>query len=205
MSTTSPAEASERAVNQEVLGRLFLEARTHNDWTAEPVSKETLLELWSVARWAPTSFNSNPVRVVFVTSEEGKGRLVPHLSAKNRAKTQSAPCCAIVAYDSEFYEELDRLVPEFDLRAVFRENTGISLEVAVRDSSMQGGYLILAARALGLDVGPMSGFDKDGLDQEFFPDGRWKSNFLLNLGYGSGQNIRPRKPRLDFDEACRWA
>ena len=196
---------STRALDDAALDQLFLEARTHNGWTSERVSEETLRRLWSIARWAPTSFNCNPVRVVFVVSDEGKQRLLRYVSPKNRAKTRSAPCCAIVAFDTQFYEELPKLVPQIDLAGVFRENPDIAVQTAFRNASMQGAYLIVAARALGLDAGPMSGFDNEGVDNEFFPDGRWRSNFLLNLGYGSGEDLRPRNPRLDFEDACRLA
>lgn len=201
---TSP-DTSTRELDDAALDQLFLKARTHSSWTGERLSEETLRRLWSVARWAPTSFNCNPARVVFVMSDEGKERLLRYLSPNNRAKTRSAPCCAIVAIDTQFYEELPKLVPQIDLSGVFRENPEIATETAFRNASLQGAYLIMAARALGLDASPMSGFDNDGVDKEFFPDGRWKSNFLLNLGYGSGENLRPRGPRLDFDDACRFA
>ena len=202
---TSP-NTSTRALDDAALDQLFLKARTHNSWTSERLSEETLREtLVHREMGADRASTAIRVRVVFVVSDEGKERLLRYLSPNNRAKTRSAPCCAIVAIDTQFYEELPKLVPQIDLGGVFRENPEIAAETAFRNASLQGAYLIMAARALGLDAGPMSGFDNEGVDKEFFPDGRWKSNFLLNLGYGSGEDLRPRNPRLDFEDACRFA
>jgi 3-hydroxypropanoate dehydrogenase len=140
-----------------------------------------------------------------VRSSEAKGRLKPHLSEANVAKTMTAPCCVIVAYDTRFYELMPQLFPDRGVQygAMFRDAPAVSEDLVHRNSSLQGAYLIVAARALGLDTGAMSGFNKDGVDKEFFPDGRWKSNFLCNIGYGSDENLFPRNPRLAFDEACQ--
>jgi 3-hydroxypropanoate dehydrogenase len=139
---------------------------------------------------------------VFVRSAAAKERLKPHLSSGNVAKTMQAPCCVIVAYDTRFHDELPKLFPARDMRSIFSGNEALIEETALRNSSLQGGYLIMAARALGLDCGPMSGFNAATLNAEFFPEGRWKSNFLCNIGYGSGENLFPRNPRLSFEEAC---
>lgn len=161
-----------------------------------------LRELYELFKWGPTSVNSSPARVVFVRSEKAKARLIPTLSAGNVEKTRSAPVTAIVAYDTRFFELLPTLAPAASARG-FEEDPKLAEETAFRNGSLQGAYLMLAARALGLDCGPMSGFDQARLNAEFFPDGRWKSNFLCNLGYGDPATLRPRQTRLDFETACR--
>jgi 3-hydroxypropanoate dehydrogenase len=189
----------------EDLDLLFLAARTHRHWRDDRVDDAVLVRLYETARWAPTSANCQPMRLVFVKSAEAKERLRPALDAGNVEQTLKAPATAIVAYDTRFFELMGKLAPH-------RPDLGqrwAGLPEAVRDrlafqnATLQGGYLILAARALGLDCGPMGGFSREKIDAEFFPDGRWKSNFLLNLGYGDPSALRPRAPRLDFDEACR--
>lgn len=192
------AELDAAALNQ-----LFLDARTHNAWTDEPVSEDTLRRLYDLAKMGPTSANSQPMRVVFITSPEGKEKLRPALSEGNLAKTMGAPVTAIVAHDSRFYEELPKLFPHADARSWFVGNDALIAETAFRNGSLQGAYLMLAARALGLDCGAMSGFDKAKVDAEFFPDGRWQSNFLLNIGHGDPKGLFPRSPRPAFDDACR--
>jgi 3-hydroxypropanoate dehydrogenase len=147
--------------------------------------------------------NSSPCRIVFVTSAEAKGKLAPALSAGNLGKTMAAPATAILAYDLEFHEKLPKLFPHTDGRSVFAGKTQAIATAAFRNASLQGGYFIVAARALGLDCGPMSGFDNAMVDAAFFPDGKVKSNFLCNLGYGDPASVKPRNPRLSFDEACR--
>lgn len=188
------------SIAPEALDQLFLSARTHGKWLDKPVPDELLKRLASLVVLGPTSANSEPARFVFVKSPEAKKRLEPHLIEGNRAKTMEAPVCAIIAYDLEFYENLPKLFPHVDARSWFTGSETLVRDTAFRNSSLQGAYLILAARALGLDAGPMSGFDNAGVDREFFPDGRVKSNFLCNLGYADHAALKPRLPRLEFDE-----
>jgi 3-hydroxypropanoate dehydrogenase len=193
-------------ISNDALNTIFLEARTHNAWLPKPVSDDVLRRLYDVARMAPTSANSNPMRLVFVKSPEAKARLRPILSPGNVDKTMAAPVTAIVATDERFYDLMPKLFPHNpDLAKVFTApgKEEFTRTHAFRNATLQGGYLILAARALGLDAGPMSGFDNAKADAEFFPDGRLKSNFLINLGYGDPAQLMPRNPRLSFDEACR--
>jgi 3-hydroxypropanoate dehydrogenase len=189
-------------LSAEALDRLFLTSRTHNAWIDKPLSDELVRELYDLAKWGPTAANSTPARFVFVRSAAAKQRLKPHLTPGNVDKTLSASCCVIVAYDSRFHDLLPKLFPARDMRAAFVGKAPLIEETAKRNSTLQGAYMMLAARSLGLDCGPMSGFNAGTLDAEFFPDGRWKSNFLFNLGYGTDENLFPRNPRLDFDEAC---
>ena len=162
-----------------------------------------LMAIYDLMRWGPTSANCSPMRIVFLTTPQAKKRLEPHLSAGNRAKTMTAPATAIIGYDLQFYDYLPRLHPYADARSWFVGKDEIIRTNAFRNGSLQGAYFIIAARAVGLDCGPMSGFDNAKVDAEFFPDGRIKSNFLCNLGYGDGQRMRPRAPRLEFDETCK--
>lgn len=189
-------------LNDLTLDQLFRQARTHSYWQDKPVSAELLHQLYELVKWAPTSANACPARFVFVQSESAKQRLLPAMAEGNLNKTRTAPVTVIVAFDSEFYEQLPKLYPHADARSWFAGNPTAIEATARRNSSLQGAYLILAARALGLDCGPMSGFDDDKLNAEFFPDGKWKANFLINLGYGVPEKLYPRNPRLDFDEAC---
>ena len=184
---------------------LFYQARTHNAWQDKPVAPELLHKLYDATRFGPTSANCSPMRVVFLTTPEAKERLKPSLIEGNVDKTMAAPVTAIIANDRRFYDELPRLFPHADARSWFagEDKTAFAATAAMRNGSLQGGYFILAARALGLDCGPMSGFDNAAVDAEFFPDGRWASNFLCNLGYGDTAELFPRSPRLSFDEACR--
>lgn len=190
-------------VSDQVLDRVFRKARTRNAWAPEPPSDTLLRELYDLAKWGPTAGNTTPARFVFVRSAAAKERLKPHLMETNVPKTMAASCCVIVAYDSQFYDLCGKLFPSRDMRSAFVGNVPLIDETAKRNSSLQGAYLMVAARLLGLDCGPMSGFNAAGVDAEFFPDGRWKSNFLCNMGYGTDENLFPRNPRLDFDEACR--
>ncbi len=185
------------------LEQLFREARTHNGWQPRPVTEETLRTLYDLLKMAPTSANCLPARFVFVRSPEAKARLKPCLAPNNVEKTMAAPVTVIVAYDMEFYENLPQLFPHTDARAWFAGNPELIQSTAFRNGTLQGAYLILAARALGLDCGPMSGFDNAKVDATFFPGGKVKSNFLVNLGYGDPSKVRPRGPRLSFEEACR--
>jgi 3-hydroxypropanoate dehydrogenase len=192
-------------LDDKALDQLYREARTHNGWLNKPVADDVLRQLYDLMKWGPTSANCTPARLVFVKSPEAKARLRPTLAPNNVEKTMAAPVTVIVAYDLEFYEKLPRLFPHVDARAWFAGNASLIQATAFRNGSLQGGYLILAARALGLDCGPMSGFDNEKVDQAFFPDGKVKSNFLVNLGYGDPAKVRPRGPRLDFGEACTIA
>jgi 3-hydroxypropanoate dehydrogenase len=195
--------APQNRISNEALDQLFREARTHSAWRPESVPVELLREIYALAGLCPTSANSSPARFVFLTSPEAKARLAPALAAGNVEKTRTAPVTVIVAWDTEFYEKLPELFPQADMRRYFAGNPALIEETAFRNSSLQGAYFILAARALGLDCGPMSGFDAAKVNAEFFPDGKWKANFLCNLGHGDGSKLHPRNPRLDFDEACR--
>jgi len=190
-------------LNQEALNQLFLEARTHNGWLDKPVSEELLHELYRLTVFGPTSANMQPARYVFVQSAEGKEKLKPALSAGNLEKTLTAPVTVIVATDYEFYEHLPRLFPHADAKSWFVGNQPLIDASAFRNSSLQGAYLILAARALGLDTGPMSGFDNAKVDEAFFAGTRIKTNFLINLGYGDSSKLFPRSPRPSFDEFAR--
>ena len=184
------------------LDQLFREARTNNAWLPKPVPVELLRKIYELARFGSTSANSSPARFVFLTTPGAKARLQPALSPGNVEKTVAAPVTVILAWDTEFYEKLPKLFPQRDMRSVFAGNQSLIGETAFRNSSLQGGYFMLAARALGLDCGPMSGFDQHKVNAEFFPDGKWKANFLCNLGYGDRSKLYPRSPRLDFEEAC---
>lgn len=186
------------------LDQLFRSARTHNRWQDRPVSAETLLELYDLLKWAPTSANTSPARFVFVQSAEAKARLKPALDAGNVAKTMAAPVTVIVATDHEFYEKLSFLFPHApDARSWFAGRPEAIQTAGLRNGSLQGAYLIMAARALGLDCGPMSGFNNALVDAEFFAGTQVRSNFLINLGYGDPAGLHPRGPRLPFDEACK--
>jgi 3-hydroxypropanoate dehydrogenase len=185
------------------LDQLFRSARSHRSWRDQPVSDETLRAVYDLMKWGPTSANSAPARIVFVRSPAAKEKLKPALDAGNVDKTMAAPATAIVAYDLEFYRRMAVLSPSIDVNKTFVEHPDVALATATRNGSLQGAYLILAARAMGLDCGPMSGFDNAKVDAAFFPSGMVKSNFLCNLGYGDREKLRPRAPRLSFDEACR--
>lgn len=192
-----------QSLPSEALDQLFLEARSQNGWLDRPVTDDQLRQLYRLLRQGPTSNNCSPARFVFVRTPEAKQRLLPALKGHNGDKMLGAPVTAIVAYDSQFYERLPELFPIYDAGAVYRDNPQAAFVGALRNGSLQGGYLILAARAMGLDCGPMSGFDNAQVDAEFFPDGRWKSNFLCCLGYGDSAKLRPAGIRLSFDDACQ--
>ncbi len=185
------------------LDQLFRTARTHNELGGE-VSDETLRELYDLAKWGPTSANMSPLRLVFVKSADAKAKLGPALDEGNYAKTMAAPVTAIVAYDLSFYEKLPYLFPHTDARSWFDGKHEDALTtIALRNGSLQGAYVLMAARALGLDTGPMSGFDNAKVDEAFFAGTKIKSNFLINLGHGDTAKLFPRSPRLSFDEAAR--
>lgn len=195
-------------LDDQALDTLFRKARTQNGFIEKPVSDAQLRELYELMKWGPTTMNTQPARMVFVRTKAGKDRLAPALSQGNLEKTMKAPVTAIIAYDLRFYENLPRTFPNNPkAKAVFEgEEKKVHVQTtAMRNGSLQGAYLILAARALGLDCGPMSGFDNAKVDAAFFPDGRTKSNFLCNLGYGDASKVFPRNPRLAFDEACTLA
>ena len=194
--------SSER-IPTDALDQLFRIARTYRAWRHEQVAKEVLRELYDLTALGPTSANSSPARFVFIISDHARQRLLPCLDPGNVEKTRTAPVVVIVAYDTEFHEKLPALMPGVDMRSRFVGRTALIEETAFRNSSLQGAYLIMAARALGLDAGPMSGFDHEKLNHEFFPDGRWKANFVCNLGHGDGSKMPPRAPRLPFEEACQ--
>jgi len=182
---------------------LFTNARTHRSWTAERVEPDLLRRAWDLARMGPTSANCSPLRIVFVASSEAKARLRPALDPGNVDKTMTAPVTAIFAWDMRFYELMGKLAPRLDANEVFAGKAELILETAQRNGTLQAAYFILAARALGLDAGPMSGFDRAMVDREFFPDGRYRSNFLCNLGHGDPTRLHPRAARLEFEEACQ--
>jgi 3-hydroxypropanoate dehydrogenase len=188
---------------QTAIDQLFFEARTHNAWTPKAVPDSLLVQLVDAMKMAPTSANCSPARLVFVKTPEAKARLKPHLSAGNSAKTMAAPVTAIIAHDLKFYDHLPRLFPHADAKSWFTGSEAHANTTAFRNGTLQGAYLIMAARALGLDCGAMSGFDNAGVDAEFFAGTTYKSNFLLNLGYGDPSGLFPRSPRFGFDEIAR--
>ncbi|MDZ7927635.1 MAG: malonic semialdehyde reductase [Agrobacterium sp.] len=190
------------ALDNKALATLFTEARTHNGWTDKPVGDETLHALYDLTKMGSTSANCSPARFVFVRSPQAKEKLRPALSSGNLEKTMAAPVTVIAAIDSEFYEKLPALFPHADARSWFTSSAAMAEETAFRNATLQAGYLILAARALGLDTGPMSGFDKGRVDAAFFAGTTWKSNFLINLGYGDPSKLFGRLPRLSFEDAC---
>lgn len=185
------------------LDLLFKEARSHNKWSSEPVSDETLRELYDLLKFGPTSANSSPARFVFIRSKEGKEKLAPALSAGNMEKTMAAPVTAIVAYDPKFFQKLPVLFPH-NPGAIdwFTSNDSLAATTAFRNGTLQGAYLMIAARSLGLDVGAMSGFDNAKVDAAFFADNGWRSNFLVNIGHGDPEGLFNRSPRLPFEDAC---
>ncbi|ATG00588.1 NADH dehydrogenase/NAD(P)H nitroreductase rutE [Lelliottia amnigena] len=190
------------AITPTAIKTLFTEARTHNGWQETPVTDETLREIYDLMKWGPTSANCSPARIVFVRTPEGKEKLRSSLSSGNLEKTLAAPVTAIIAWDSEFYERLPELFPHGDARSWFTSSPALAEETAFRNSAMQAAYLIFACRALGLDTGPMSGFDRQKLDEAFFMGTTLKSNLLINIGYGDVSKLYGRLPRLCFEDAC---
>ena len=183
--------------------QLFENARSHNGFSAEPVPEATLRRLWDLTKWGPTSANSSPARIVFVASPDAKARLLECMSPGNLEKTRQAPVAAIIGMDMAFYEKLPMLFPHADAKPWFEGKPEMIAATAFRNSSLQGGYLILAARALGLDCGPMSGFDAAKVDAAFWAGTSVKTNFIVNLGHGDPSKLFGRSPRLTFEEACR--
>jgi nitroreductase len=193
-----------RPLPGEALEQILTKARTHSVWSPEPVSDGLLHQVYDLMKWGPTSANCCPARMVFVKSKEAKEKLLACLAPGNIEKTKTAPVTAIIAQDLEFYEKLPRLFPHADARSWFAGNRPFIESTAFRNSSLQGAYFIIAARSLGLDCGPMSGFDNAKVDAAFFEGTSWKSNFVCNLGYGDASALRPRLPRLEFNEACKF-
>ncbi|HSB95226.1 MAG TPA: malonic semialdehyde reductase [Spongiibacteraceae bacterium] len=194
---------NQQSIDKTAAAQLFSAARTFTEWQDRAIDAATLRALYDLAKWAPTSMNSNPARLLFVTSAVGKERLRPALAPGNVDKMMNAPATVIVAGDPQFYEHLPELFPAYaNARDMYAGNLPWAAETAFRNSSMQGAYLIIAARALGLDCGPMSGFDNARVDAEFFAESGYRSNFLLNIGYGAGEKLFPRGPRLSFEQAA---
>jgi 3-hydroxypropanoate dehydrogenase len=192
------------ALNESTLKALFLDARTYNGWLDKPVTDEQLQQIYDLTRMGPTAINTVPLRVVFVKHREAKERLRPTLTGNNVDKTMNAPATAILAYDRNFHEQMPKLFPSRDLKSYFEGLPEQAREqTASMNATLQAGYFILAARALGLDAGPMGGFNKEQVDAEFFRDEPWKSFLLVNLGYGDPKSLFPRNPRLSFEEAGR--
>lgn len=190
------------ALDQAALDQLFNNARTFNKFTDEPISDAQLQAIYDLAKMAPTAFNASPARFVFVRSPEAKKRLIPLMMEGNQAKSMAAPVTVIVAYDSNFQEHLPTLFPAMDVKGIFDADPKLTATAAFRNGSLTGAYFIMAVRAMGLDAGPMSGFDNTAVDKEFFPDGRYKSNFLINIGHGDPSGNYPRGPRLEFSKAA---
>ena len=188
-------------LSDEVLDRVFRSARTYNGFTDEPVTEAEMRAIWDLLKWGPTSANQEPLRITWCVSEEAKDKLAQHCSAQNAPKVRKAPVTAILAMDMEFYERLPKLFPHTDARAWFLGNEGLIQESAFRNSTLQGAYFIIAARMLGLDCGPMSGFDNKKVDEAFFAGTSYKANFISTVGHGDPASIFDRLPRLDFDEA----
>jgi 3-hydroxypropanoate dehydrogenase len=186
------------------LDLIFRRARTQNGWLSTPVTDDQLRTIYAIMRVGPTSANSSPARILFLRTPEAKARLLPALSAGNVDKTKAAPVTAIIGYDPRFWELLPKLFPHRpEMKNPYEANAQLAETVAFRNGTLQGAYFMIAVRAVGLDVGGMSGFDNAKVDAEFFPDGRIKSNFLCNLGHGDPSKIMPKLPRLEFEEACR--
>ena len=190
-------------IDQNTLNIIFNEARTYSKFHDQPVHDEILQQVYDLAKMGPTAANTCPLRVVFVKSKEAKEKLAPTLDKGNLEKTMAAPVTAIIAMDMEFYEKLPVLFPHVDAKSWYVGKEAYIKETAFRGGTLQGAYFIIAARAMGLDCGPMSGFNNAKLDEAFFAGTPWKSNFLINLGYGDASTLHPRNPRPSFDEACK--
>ncbi len=190
-------------LSHDALKQLFIDARSHHHWQDKSISEDTLRQLYDLTKWGPTSMNISPLRILFLTSKEAKEKLVPTLMGSNVDQVRSSPVTAILAQDMEFFHHLPKLFPHFDAKSFFVGNQELTDISAIRNSSLQGGYFMIAARALGLDVGPMSGFDNAKVDEVFFKGTSLKSNFLCNIGYGDATKLFPRDVRLSFDEACK--
>ena len=197
------SEDLQTELDDAALGQLFRAARTHSAWLDRPVTDDQLRQIYDLMKWGPTSANSSPARILFVRTPEAKARLIPALTPGNVDKTKAAPVTAIIGYDTRFFELLPKLFPHRpEMKNPYEANAKLAETVAFRNGTLQGAYFMLAARAVGLDVGGMSGFDNAKVDAEFFPDGRVKSNFLCNVGHGDPSKVMAKLPRLEFDEAC---
>ncbi len=192
-----------KSLNDQDLDLIFRAARTQNSWHPQGVAEELLHKVYDLAKLGPTSANCSPARFIFLTTPAAKEKLKPALSKNNTAKTMSAPVTVLIGMDMQFYEHLPELFPHTDARAWFTGNVALIEETAFRNSSLQAAYLMMAARSLGLDCGPMSGFDKDKVNDAFWPEGRVKVNFICNIGYGDDKEIFARGPRLPFERACQ--
>jgi 3-hydroxypropanoate dehydrogenase len=190
------------ALDKVALDVIFINARTRNDWLDQELRPGLLEEMYELARMGPTANNCQPMRVVFVTTPQAKERLHPALSPGNVDKTMAAPATALFAYDTRFYDQMPRLFPHVDVDSWLGGNDSLIESIAFRNATLQAAYFMIAARALGVDCGPMSGFDSDAVNKTFFPNGQFKVNFICNLGYGTGKNLFPRAPRLEFSDAC---
>lgn len=191
-------------MDSSVLKQLFTEARTHNGWLDKKVSQAQIEQLYQLTSLGPTSANCSPARFVFITSDKGKQRLAPTLSSGNLEKTMTAPVTVLVAYDRNFYDALPTLFPHGDAKSWFTSSEALASETAMRNSSMQAAYMIMAARAMGLDTGPLSGFDAAAVDEAFFSGTSWSVNLIINIGYGDASKLYGRLPRLALEEACLY-
>lgn len=202
---TSSLNRNRTPLSEEVFSQLFTEARSHHHWTDKPVSDDELKKLYEIIKFGPTSGNLQPARIVFVRSEEGKEKLYPALEGmgSNLSQVRSAPVTAIIAQDELFWKEAPKLFPRMDLKGMFENDPAFAESIAYRSSSLTGAYLMIAARGLGLDVCPMSGFHNDIINETFFKDTSWKANFICTIGYGDDSRLYPRDLRLTFEEACR--
>ena len=191
-------------VSASALDQIFIKARTHYGWVQETIPETLMRSVYDLTKWGPTSANCSPARFVFIGSPEGKARIKPYVAESNLEKTMTAPWIVVVATDPTYYSKIPELFPHNpDAAKWFSGSADGGVEAGFRNGTLQGAYLIMAARALGLDCGPMSGFDAPGLDQEFFSENGWKSNFLVNLGHGTDKDLFPRLPRLAFEDACK--
>lgn len=190
-------------LDKDTLNTLFIKARSHNGWLKQDVSDTQIKQIYELMKFGPTAANSCPARIIFVRSDEAKAKLSPHLSDTNVEKAMTAPAVAIVGYDTEFYKQLDYLFPHTDAKSWYAGKPDKITAVGSMNATLQGAYFMLAARAVGLDCGPMGGFNAETLDAEFFPDGKIKSIFICGIGHGDATKIFPRSPRLSFDETCK--
>lgn len=189
-------------LNDRALSQLFTEARSYNSWRDETLSPSDFKAFYDLAKWGPTTANTNPARFLFVHTPKGKARLIPHVNPGNVEKVNQSPCTVIIAWDTAFYEKMPQLFPSRDMSGTFAGKDDLIAEVGFRSSTLQGAYLMMAARALGFDCGPLSGFNQQGVDREFLAERGWKSNFLCNIGHGTPDDLFPRNPRLDYEQAC---
>ncbi|KAA0449767.1 MAG: malonic semialdehyde reductase [Candidatus Thioglobus sp.] len=190
-------------LDEKALQTIFTKARSQNGWLDKAVSNEQIQQIYELMKFAPTAANTCPARITFVQSDAGKSKLKPHLDDGNVEKAMSAPTVAIIAYDTEFYEKLDYLFPHADAKSWYVGKSDKIKVAGLMNATLQGAYFMLAARSIGLDCGPMGGFNADTLDADFFPDGKTKSIFICAIGYGDESKIFPRSPRLNFDQACK--